>query len=194
MATAFTGQERESIRMKLRQGAHHYAATLGMRQTTVDELAHYAGISKGTFYLFYPSKEHLFLAMLEDLHARMYGAAKEIIHQHTALPPKERAITALRQVCRVMAESGLTRFTQEELPFMLKRLPKEIVTKHYHSDDEHIRQMVIDSGLELRVELDTACAVLRLLLMSLRFQWEIGTGFPQALDLIINGICQAAIV
>ena len=56
MATAFSPQERERIRDSLLDAALKSAASLGMRHATVDELAREAGISKGAFYRFYPSK------------------------------------------------------------------------------------------------------------------------------------------
>ena len=76
MATAFSPQERERIRDSLLDAALKSAATQGMRHATVDGLAREAGISKGAFYRFYPSKEHLFLSMLERTHEEMYGSAE----------------------------------------------------------------------------------------------------------------------
>ena len=73
MATAFSPQERERIRESLLDAALKSAASQGMRHATVDELAREAGISKGAFYRFYQSKEHLFLSMLERTHEEMYG-------------------------------------------------------------------------------------------------------------------------
>ena len=77
MATAFSPQERERIRESLLDAALKSAASQGMRHATVDELAREAGISKGAFYRFYQSKEHLFLSMLERTHEEMYGSAEK---------------------------------------------------------------------------------------------------------------------
>lgn len=43
----------------------------GVKKTTVDELVKRAGIPKGTFYLFYPSKEMLLFDASQDFHAQV---------------------------------------------------------------------------------------------------------------------------
>lgn len=60
MATAFTEQEVQIIKSKLKEAARQFAVTTGVRKTSVDQLALATGISKGAFYKFYPSKEALF--------------------------------------------------------------------------------------------------------------------------------------
>lgn len=74
MAKAFTEQEADIILQNLKTSARRYAASRGVRKTTVDELAREAGISKGAFYKFYPSKEMLFFEILEDMHTEIYAA------------------------------------------------------------------------------------------------------------------------
>lgn len=63
---AFTSEESEAIRSRLKAAAAEAFAQRGLRRTTVEDLARAAAISKGAFYGFYPSKEALLLALLED--------------------------------------------------------------------------------------------------------------------------------
>ena len=91
MAKAFTEQEADIILQNLKASARRYAASQGVRKTTVDELAQEAGISKGAFYKFYPSKEMLFFEILEDMHTEIYQASAEVLRQNANLPPAERA-------------------------------------------------------------------------------------------------------
>lgn len=48
---------------------------------TIKQLTDSVGISKGAFYLFYPSKEHLFYALLRQMHTELYGPAMELLEQ-----------------------------------------------------------------------------------------------------------------
>ena len=64
MPRAFSEREKEIIRGTLREKGNEYFATYGLRKTTVENLARAAGISKGTCYLFYQSKEELFFDIL----------------------------------------------------------------------------------------------------------------------------------
>jgi AcrR family transcriptional regulator len=71
MPRAFTDTERVAIRERLLAAGQRLFAQRGIRATTVDQLARAAGISKGAYYLFYPSKEALFFAIVEEVETTM---------------------------------------------------------------------------------------------------------------------------
>ena len=66
MPKTYSDIERENIKKALRREASKCLGLYGVKRTTVDELVHRAGIPKGTFYLFYPSKESLFLDLIDN--------------------------------------------------------------------------------------------------------------------------------
>ena len=76
---AFTDFETEQLRKALLKETRHCAVTLGMKKTSVDQLTKAVGIAKGSFYKFYESKEMLFFAVLEDIHAELYGVADQVL-------------------------------------------------------------------------------------------------------------------
>ena len=73
MPRAFTDSERDAIRARLLTAGRELFARRGIRATTVEQLARAAGISKGAFYLFYPSKEALFFALMEEIETELQG-------------------------------------------------------------------------------------------------------------------------
>jgi len=64
MAVAFTPDERDSIARTLVDTAEQLFATQGLKKTSLDELVQAAGISKGSFYVFFDSKESLYLEVM----------------------------------------------------------------------------------------------------------------------------------
>ena len=194
MATAFSERERTAIDGLLQKAALHCAATLGMRRTTVDQLTREAGISKGAFYSFYDSKEHLFLRMLETLHNDMYGNAERALEERKDLPIRRRTALAIREVCRVMEENDLMTFMRDELPTLLRRLPPEDIAQHYQSDESRIRRLVEKANVPLTESMDVTCTVIRLLLMNLVNRNEAGPSFDQALDVLVEAVCDRLIV
>jgi AcrR family transcriptional regulator len=70
MAKAFTADEKTAILERLKNEAVRCLTETGIRKTTVEELCAAAGISKGAFYLFFPSKEVLFFAVIQDWHEK----------------------------------------------------------------------------------------------------------------------------
>ena len=57
----FTEQEKEIINRKLLIEGEKLFAAHGLKKVTVDDLVAAVNISKGSFYAFYPSKEHLYV-------------------------------------------------------------------------------------------------------------------------------------
>jgi len=86
MPRAFTGAERAMIRERLLAAGRELFARYGLRKTTVEELARAAGIAKGTFYLFFPSKEALYAEvllsvipdMVKSLLERSFGVTDDV--------------------------------------------------------------------------------------------------------------------
>jgi AcrR family transcriptional regulator len=76
---AFTRDESDYIRDRLKQAGQEAFARRGLRGTTVDELARAAAISKGAFYRFYDSKESLLLALLDDYETAMHAEIEQAV-------------------------------------------------------------------------------------------------------------------
>ena len=65
MPKAFTERDKELIRARLIQAGDKQFSAYGLKKTNIDALARAARISKGAFYLFYDSKEALFMDVAE---------------------------------------------------------------------------------------------------------------------------------
>ena len=82
---AFTDYETEQLHKALLKETRRCAVTLGMKKTSVDQLTKAIGIAKGSFYKFYESKEMAFFAVLESIHAELYGVADQTLHRNGGL-------------------------------------------------------------------------------------------------------------
>lgn len=79
--------------------ALHVFAQRGLHQTTLDDVAKEAGVSKGTIYLYFKSKEELFVAAAQ----RVVPIPEELPLATTAQPMTEKAVgSLLREVARTM--------------------------------------------------------------------------------------------
>lgn len=190
VAKAFTEQEADIILQNLKAAARRYAASRGVRKTTVDELAREAGISKGAFYKFYPSKEMLFFEILEDMHTEIYAASAEVLKQNRANASADRAAEAVLTACKIMAESGMMDFMEQDAAFLLRKIPAEVQEKHYHSDEVHIKELLSNAGLEPDGGMELAAATVRGLFLTVSHRENIGPLYPQVLDVLVRGACQ----
>ena len=153
MATAFSGKERARITVSLRESAREVAVNSGMKNVTVEELATKAGISKGAFYKFYSSKELLFLEILEETHTQVYGMAGRLLSQSSARTQAERAAETILNVCRLLEESGMVPFMENDLPVLLQNLPEDVLKAHYHGDEVHVLELLHHLLLHLLLHL-----------------------------------------
>lgn len=189
MVTAFTDQERDIIRSQLKAAAGEYASSIGMRKTTVDELAARAGISKGAFYKFYDSKEMLFFEVVEDWLNELYNRAWEVMQNNADSNDRERMAKSLLEVCRVVQEYSLMDFYENDVPYIVRKIPQEILQAHYHSHAVQIKEFIRHSDINLKVSLEVAAAVVHSLTLTLSHWREIGENYPRVLEILIHGAC-----
>jgi AcrR family transcriptional regulator len=75
---ALTNDERESRRQVLLEAAHRLYRERGALPPVAD-IAQAAGLAKGTVYLYFRTKEEIFVALLEDGFARLFAALEPVL-------------------------------------------------------------------------------------------------------------------
>ena len=160
-----------------------------MRKTSVDWLTQTVGISKGSFYRFFESKELLFFAVLEDIHAELYDVSDGVLRENINLPPAERAAKAILAVCKRMSDTGVMTFIENDVTALLQRLPENIKAEHYHDDETHIRALLESNSLIPNGGMELATATVRGLILTISHKEQVGLRYSQVLDLLVRGAC-----
>jgi len=70
MAKAFDEKEKTAIRAALMSAGLKRFDREGVRGTRIDDICRDVGIAKGSFYAFFPSKEEMFMAIVEEREAQ----------------------------------------------------------------------------------------------------------------------------
>ena len=187
---AFTEDQNETIRRDLLREARHCGVTIGMRKTSVEQLTDAVGISKGSFYKFFPSKELLFFAVLEDIHTECFAAAQASLRETAELSPANRAAEAILAACRWLSETQALVFVENDAKFLLRRLPSDVKTAHYHDDETHIRQLLEKYDLVPKRGTSLAAATVRGLILTVSHKEQIGELYPQVLETLVYGACR----
>lgn len=187
---AFSDYETEQIRKALLREAQRCAVTLGMRKTSVEQLTQAVGIAKGSFYKFYNSKELLFFAVLEDIHAEIYEVADRVLCESADPVPAERVAKAILAVCRRLSDIGAMIFIENDANTLLSRLPEDVKVGHYHDDEAHTRELLTRYGLMPKGGMELAAATVRGLILTVSHQDQIGTLYPQVLRTLVYGACK----
>jgi len=186
---AFTEEQNETIRRDLIREARCCGVTVGMRKTSVEQLTEAVGISKGSFYKFFDSKELLFFAVLEDIHTECFAAAQKSLQENAAIDPASRTAAAILAACRWLSETKAFVFIENDAEFLLHRLPEEVKTAHYHDDEMHIRLLLEKYDLVPNRGISLAAATVRGLILTVSHQEQIGALYPQVLETLVRGAC-----
>ena len=187
---AFTEYETEQLRKALLKETRRCAVTLGMKKTSVDQLTKAVGIAKGSFYKFYESKEMLFFAVLEGIHAELYGVADRALSENAGLPAAERAAKAFLAVCKRLSDTGDMVFIENDAKLLLQRLPEDVKNVHYHDGETHIRQLLEKHDLMPKCGVSLAAATVRGLILTVSHKEQIGELYPQVLETLVHGACR----
>ena len=187
---AFTEEQDETIRRDLIREARCCGVTVGMRKTSVEQLTEAVGISKGSFYKFFDSKELLFFAVLEDIHTECFAAAQKSLQENAAIAPASRTAAAILAACRWLSETKAFVFIENDAEFLLHRLPEEVKTAHYHDDEMHIRLLLEKYDLVPNRGISLAAATVRGLILTVSHKEQIGKLYPQVLETLVYGACR----
>ena len=187
---AFTEEQNETIRRDLIREARCCGVTVGMRKTSVEQLTEAVGVSKGSFYKFFDSKELLFFAVLEDIHTECFAAAQKSLQENAAIDPASRTAAAILAACRWLSETKAFVFIENDAEFLLHRLPEEVKTAHYHDDEMHIRLLLEKYDLVPNRGISLAAATVRGLILTVSHKEQIGKLYPQVLETLVYGACR----
>ena len=103
---------------------------------------------------------------------------------------KDRPASCARSACRWLSETRALVFIEDDAESLLRRLPQDILSTHYHDNEGHIRALLEESGLCPRGGTALAAAAVRGLILTVSHQNQIGQLYPQVLSLLVHGACR----
>ena len=182
---AFSEQEKQYVRQRLIEAAHDFLSTTGIRKTTVDSLCRAAGISKGAFYLFYESKELLFLDALELEQKRIHDL---IIHEISSQDSKQEAFVSVisKMYREFLTRPWLISLSNDEYDILLRKILPQRIKSHIELDDASSKRML--DALQLNIDPELLSAMLRMLFMSILHHKEVGQYAEHAFDYTLKAL------
>ena len=131
----FTEQEKEIINSKLLTEGERLFALHGLKKVTVDDLVAAANISKGSFYAFYPSKEHLYVEINFRLQKELFADIESTIKRKTY--DNHRSLTKdviMLSLTGLVASPILSQVDLSLMDYLQRKLSPEIFDSHMHND------------------------------------------------------------
>lgn len=189
MTAAFSENEKELIRDKLIEAAKECIMQYGVRKTTVEQLVQIAGISKGSFYSFYQSKEVLFFIVLEDYQRSIINNLINEFMKGDKIGIDTFTNTIFELYQDVRNSFIMSIIKNNEFEYLMRKLPQEVIINHHTLDDIFTENIFSYIKIRDDVNINAVTASLRAIFMSMIFVQEIGENyFNDALKLLIKGL------
>ncbi|MCM1415503.1 MAG: TetR/AcrR family transcriptional regulator [bacterium] len=188
---SFSKQEREYIRKRLKEEALNCLAQYGVRHTTVDEIVKRVNIPKGTFYLFYPSKEMLLFEVIQEqqknINLELYQAFSEIADTE---PSAEKLTDMIFDFYKKTESMLLLKLSDAgEIELIKRKLPQETVAEHLQDDTDTIEKMLALLRTKKDVETKVISAAFHAIYYATLHKADIGEEqYDQALWTLIYGV------
>ena len=140
MPRAFNEREREQIKQKLLTAGRASINRAGVRQLAIDDVVREAGISKGSFYSFFPSREDFILSVLESWEAEYRGELVRGVAEGggSFRQRLERFFLGALEIFE--REPGLARLGIKEIRAITDRLPPERIAAHQAADNRMMEE------------------------------------------------------
>lgn len=187
----YSEQEREYIRKRLKEEAAACMGQFGIRRTTVDELVKRVNIPKGTFYLFYRSKELLLFEVIQEQHElvnqKLYQAISEVATETFSV---EKLTDMIFEFYKMMEEMPIfSLMDSEEIELLVRKLPREVVEEHLQEDTDTIQKMFALFPMKKEADVKVISAAFHAIYYATLHRKEIGEeGYDQALRMLIQGV------
>jgi AcrR family transcriptional regulator len=182
MPKGFSDHEKEVIKNKLLEEGGRLFSVFGLKKTSIDELAAAAGISKGAFYIFYESKEELFMDVAEVAEHR-FREEMLIEVDKPAPTPRMRLFNTFKKAFLLSKTLPiLQQFTGTDFDVLSRRMPENKLAEHMGQDKIFMSELMarcITVGIPIRAKVDDIMGLMYMLFLMVLHQNDMG---PHQLD------------
>lgn len=164
MAKNFTELDISSLKNKLKEECEKSWKENGYKSTSIAYLTKKVGISTGSFYRIYETKEDLFFDVFSMIQINLKNKLKYIINQNKGLEGFKNAFKWLFK--EYSSYPKLYNFNNPDYLLFINKLSlKDIESLKLHNED-FFHETLIDSNLSLKIPKEKAYAILNTLLVT----------------------------
>ncbi len=143
MPRSFSETEKAYIKERLLQEAEVCLSLYGVRKTTVDDLVRRAKIPKGTFYLFYASKEALIFDVILKYNTEIQQQLVKQVAGMPQTPGPEELTELIIGLYQSLDGSFLLKLMENgELELLMRNAPPEFLQANILDDERMTAQLM----------------------------------------------------
>lgn len=188
---AYSDQEKKYIRKRLKEEAAKCLAQYGIKRTTVDEIVQRVKIPKGTFYLFYQSKEMLLFEVILEQHDLI---EEKLWKEISSIDPQDLDAEKLTDIIvgfyQMAGEMPILKLLNSgEVELLARKLPPEVLEEHLGHDNAMVDRLFASFPIKNNVDTRALSAAFRAIYFSTLHKEEIGEEYyEEGLRLMVLGL------
>ena len=134
-----TDQEREMVRNAIYEKTKRLIKEKKLRTVTVDDIVQAVGISKGSFYHYYPSKEACLFEVIKRYERESFTKIEKILSIDK--PDKDKIVHVLQELF-VSKDSLFTSINSLDVEILLRKLPPEYSEQEVQKVENNFQKML----------------------------------------------------
>lgn len=198
MPRAFTDQEKKNIHLKLIESGKIAFGQYGIKKTNIEDLAKMAGISKGAFYQFFPSKEDLYFAVIRHYETGQHQYMHTLLNENN---DSERKLlkTVIKNIMDQVENDPFVRrlLGKEEFDYLWQKFTPEQLENAMEADVDFASQLVEIWRKKGKLKIDNPqmiSGVFRAIFFLFQHKQDIGAEvFPEVVDLLLDSAIEKII-
>ena len=189
MPKGFTEQEKINISEKLITECKLSWQTYGYKKTSIDDLCKKVGISKGAFYLFFETKESLFMETLKRVQKHLYRVVENVLSENQN---RDGIAKALKEIYREYSKSSfMYETTSVDFLSFFNKLTEEQQKEINNDSYSGAKIMLNKPFLKLKVSEELAVSVLSSVLYTISQREKMLCDPMDAFEFMIENLVEA---
>lgn len=189
MPKGFTEQERINISEKLITECKLSWKKYGYKKTSIDDLCKKVGISKGAFYLFFETKESLFMETLMRVQKHLYRVVENVLSENQN---RDGIAKALKEIYREYSKSSfMYETTSVDFLSFFNKLTEEQQKEINNDSYSGAKIMLNKPFLKLKVSEELAVSVLSSVLYTISQREKMLCDPMDAFEFMIDNLVEA---
>jgi transcriptional regulator, TetR family len=186
MSRGFTQEEKIIISNALIEALEEELRSQKLNKISIEDLVKKVGISKGSFYNFFPSKEILFSHVVNNIQQKLILEIMSIANKEQITNKNKLKLILTTIVEKLQSNSWLQDLNSGEFEVILRKLPEDLKKSLSSQDIIDFKNILEQLNLESKLPIKRFVTIIQIILLSTTRAKDFGSQYNKSIETMIN--------
>ena len=186
MSRGFTQEEKIVISNALIEALEEELRSQKINKISIEDLVKKVGISKGSFYNFFPSKEILFFHVVNNIQQKLILEIMSIANKEQITNKNKLKLILTTIVEKLQSNSWLQDLNSGEFEVILRKLPEDLKKSLSSQDIIDFKNILEQLNLESKLPIKRFVTIIQIILLSTTRAKDFGSQYNKSIETMIN--------